>query len=166
MRNPHKKPTAAQRKTWDAKYYQANKTKIQATHKIYRDAHLEEARAQNRKSYYKNHERTLEVRRLRNNKKIFVEQANELKPLFDVDEPPMDAAIKAKFLSMINAEIYVSGIKAKNENNTPEIGLMTLYGEVYSKTWESIALDDKLMSKIKSYILLADTTAYENLTIK
>ena len=86
-------------------------------------------------------------------------------PLFNQEEMPMDAKIKASFLSMIRAEIYLSNIKAEQEDNMPEIGLMKLHDDTFDKTWETIALDDELMNKIKVYVLQADPDAFEDLTI-
>lgn len=165
MAAPHKRPTPEQRKAYDAKHYQANKEKIQATHKAYRDSHLEEARASAREVYYRNHDRNLKLKRLRSNKKIYRENLENLLPLFNQKEMPMDAKIKASFLSMIRAEIYLSNIKAEQEDNTPEIGLMKLHDDTFDKTWEAIALDDELMNKIKVYVLQADPDAFEDLTI-
>ena len=165
MRKPHKKPTAEQKKTWDAKYYQKNKEVVQARHKKYRDSHIEQTRKQNRESYYRNHERSLELKRLRNNKRIYKENYEILSALFDGENMPMDANIKAKFLSMIRAEVFLSNIKAKQENDIPEIGLMKLHDDAFDKTWEIIAMDDELMGKIKLYILQADPNAYNDLTI-
>lgn len=119
MAAPHKRPTPEQRKINDAKHYQANKEKIQAVHKAYRDSHLEEARASAREVYYRNHDRNLKLKRLRSNKKIYRENLENLLPLFNQKEMPMDAKIKASFLSMIRAEIYLSNIKAEQEDDMP-----------------------------------------------
>lgn len=166
MPAPHKRPTPEQRKAWDAKHYQKNKEHIQAVHKAYRDAHLEEARASAREVYYRNHDRNLKMKRLRNNKKIFREQTEALTPLFSQKEIPMDAKIKAAFLSMIRAEIYLSNIQAEQEDDMPEVGLMKLHDDTFDKSWETIAMDDELMNKIKNYVLQANVNAYDDLTIE
>lgn len=165
MRKPHKKPTAEQRKQWDAKYYQKNKDKVQAQHKVYRDAHVEETRRINTRSYYKDHERTLKVRGLARCKRIFKAQVEKLTPIFDQKEVTFNAKIKADFLSMLNAELKLNEIDCEQNNSMPEIGLMALGGEVYETSWKDIAQDDSLMQKIKSYVLMANTEAYDHLKI-
>lgn len=165
MRKPHKKPTAEQRKQWDAKYYQKNKDKVQAAHKVYRDAHVEAARGYGRKNYYKDHERTLKVRGLARYKRVFKAQVEKLTPIFDQKEVTFNAKIKADFLSMLNAELKLNKIDCEQNNSMPEIGLMALGGEVAYKSWEEIAVDDFLMQKIKLCVLMADTEAYDHLKI-
>jgi hypothetical protein len=165
MRNPHKKPTAEQKKQWDANYYQKNKDKVQAQHKAYRDAHVEETRQMNAKSYYKDHERTLKVRGLARCKRIFKAQVEKLTPIFDQKEITFDAKIKADLLSMLNAELKLNEIDCEQNDSMPEIGLMALGGEVHETSWKDIVQDDFLMQKIKLYVLMADPEAYNNLKI-
>lgn len=160
MAAPHKRPTLEQRKINDAKHYQANKEKIQAAHKAYRDSHLEESRLAARECYYRNHDRNLQVRRLRSNKKIYRENLANLLPLLQQKQIPMDANIKSSFLSMIRAEIYLSNVKDKAKEE-----ITKLYDDVFNKSWDMISIDDELIAKVKSYVLKADPDAFEDLTI-
>ena len=160
MAAPHKKPTPEQRKKWDAKHYQAHKEKIQAAHKAYRDSHLEESRLAARECYYRNHDRNLQMRRLRSNKKIYRENLANLLPLLQQKQIPMDANIKSSFLSMIRAEIYLSNVKDKAKEE-----ITKLHDDVFNKSWDMISIDDELMAKVKSYVLKADPDAFEDLTI-
>lgn len=160
MRNPHKKPTAEQRKIWDAKHYQSHKAEIQAQHKLYNSLHKEEVTAQ-RKVYYENNKEELNAkRRIRDAKRNYKTKLEALTQKLQSNTLQASAETKRDLVSLMSSEILLS----ESRGGLPEFGLRRVLSDLAKTPWQEIANVEPLRTELVNYLSTADETAYDDVT--